>query len=146
MTRFRLFLLVFVALDALLCLIFLPDWGEDPTQLALGSWRSQHKSLGIHADVSEGRINWNGKAGRGVITYTWLQTEEEPYRLQFKRGQDTMEAQVTFDGADTAILEPDILGKLPPAARDYIRKQNRINKRPEDEFRLIFVRVKEERK
>lgn len=143
MTRFRTCLLAFVLLDALLCLIFIPDWGEDPVKLALGSWRSQSKSLGIYAEVAEKHLLWNGKVGHGRFLYTWLQTEKEPYRLQFKRGHDVIEANVTFDGPDTAILEPDILDKLPPAARNYIRKQNKINQRPENEFSLIFVRIKE---
>lgn len=143
MTRFRTCLLAFALLDALLCLIFIPDWGEDPVELAPGSWRSQSKSLGIYAEVAEKQILWNGKAGHGRCQYAWLQTEREPYRVQFKRGHDAIEADVTFDGPDKAILEPDILDRLPAAARDYIRKQNKINRRPEDEFSLIFVRTKE---
>jgi len=134
-----------MAIGLLTCLIFLPDWREDPVQLSIGEWRTQSKSMGIHAEVTDRQAKWYGKA-RGTCTYEWLQTEREPYRLRFTRGNEAIEANVTFDGSDTAILEPDILDKLPDMARDHIRKQNKLHNRPENEFRIIFVRVKAEQK
>lgn len=145
MKRLHLFLTCFIAFGLLSCFVFLPDWREDPVRLAVGEWRTQSKSMGIHAEVTDRRAEWYGKAW-GKCAYEWIQTECEPYRLRFMHGNEAIEANVTFDGSDTAILEPDILDKLPDMARAHIRKQNKLRNRPENEFRIIFVRVKAEQK
>lgn len=139
----RRLICILLILSLLLGVIILPDWFEDPRRLALGEWMEQGSHL--RAEVTEDSIAWRGFNSRGKLTYTWLQTNKEPYRVAIRRGEQLVEADVTFDGEDVAILEPDIFDKLPPTARRYIRERNRARQNPEEEIRLIFRRVKEKK-
>lgn len=133
----------FIALgisSALCAVIFLPDWGEDPRELALGEWK-EARPRGLKAEVDAAGIRWQGYSHRGKLTYEWLQTDEEPYRVRIVKGQTSVDAHVTFNGKDEVILEPDIYDKLPDIARSYIRDHNKRNKRPEKEIVLIFRRI-----
>lgn len=139
--RRLIYLLLILAL--LLGVIVLPDWSEDPRRLAIGEWMEQSSHL--RAEVTEDTIAWRGFNRRGNLTYTWLQTNKEPYRVAIRRGEQLIEADVTFDGDDVALLEPDVFDKLPPTARRYIRERNHARQAPEEEIRLIFRRVKEKK-
>lgn len=133
--------LIAVGISSAICsLIFLPDWGEDPRELAIGEWK-EAKPRGTTAQVDATHIRWQGYGHRGKLTYEWLQTDEEPYRVRIRKGQTSVDANVTFDGEDEAILEPDIFDKLPDIARSYIREHNKRNKRPETEIILKFRRT-----
>ncbi len=126
--------------SAICAVVFIPDWGEDPRQLALGEWK-EASPRGMAAEVDSSVILWRGYGRRGKLTYEWLQTEEEPYRVRICKGQTVVDANVTFNGADEAILEPDIYDKLPEMARKYIRDTNKRHNRPEREIRLEFRRI-----
>jgi len=138
----RLFLIV-AALLLLSGVIFIPDWFEDPRRLAPGEWVEQGTQL--KAEVTDKDIHWRGLNNRGHLTYDWLQTDREPYRVVIRRGERAVEALVTFNGEDEAILEPEIFDKLPSLARRYIRERNRAHQRPEEEIRLIFRRVRKKK-
>ena len=139
----RRLLLIVVALLLLAGVIFIPDWFEDPRRLAPGEWVEQGTRL--KAEVTDKDIHWRGFNSRGRLTYDWLQTDKEPYRVVIRRGEQAVEALVTFNGEDEAILEPEIFDKLPSLARRYIRERNRARQRPEEEIRLIFRRVREKK-
>ncbi len=128
-------------ISALVCtIIFIPQWYEDPRQLALGEWK-ENSPRGMQAEVTDTGIQWRGYGRRGKLSYEWLQTEDEPYRVSIRRGQTCIEANVTFNGDDEVILEPDIFDKLPELARTYIRDRNKRHKRPENELIFCFRRV-----
>lgn len=134
MLRSPLFILSAILLSALFTLVFVQSQKEDPVQLALGSWGSQQKRLSFQAEVTEERITWSGLFGRGTCTYTWLQTEKEPYLLEFRRGEELTKAKVSFDGSDTAILEPEIFDKLPKLSKN--RFANKIKQRVDQKKNL----------
>lgn len=110
----------------------------DPRELALGEWKEVSSSLRV--EVEPERVVWRGM-GRGKAKYEWLQTEKEPYRLRFVYQGDTIEANITFDGRNTAIFEPEIWEKLPAEAQKHLSEINRHHNRPATEFRLLFKRV-----
>lgn len=111
----------------------------DPRQLALGEWREAAGRLSV--EVAPETASWRGM-GRGKIAYNWLQTDKEPYRVHFVyHGQD-IEANVSFDGKDTAILEPEVWDMIPSVAQQQIKDVNRSRNRPERELRLVFRRIK----
>lgn len=125
----------------LLCAVFIPDWFEDPVKLAIGEWQGYPNK--VRAEVDEQQVRWYAGGHRGKFTYTWLQTDTEPYRVQFSRGEESFEADVIFEGDEEAILLPLVMDRMPEIARDYIRRQNKARNRPEDELRFLFRRVKE---
>lgn len=133
----------FIALgisSAICAAIFIPDWGEDPRKLAPGEWK-EASPRGMGAEVDETTIKWQGYGRHGKFTYEWLQTEKEPYRVRIRKGQTIVDADVTFNGKDEAVLAPDVFDKLPDIARSYIRDLNKRNNRPETEIVLVFRRV-----
>ncbi|MBQ1960754.1 MAG: hypothetical protein II349_04450 [Akkermansia sp.] len=136
----RNFLIALGISSAICATIFIPDWGEDPQQLAIGEWK-EASPRGMMAEVSDTTIQWQGYGRHGKLTYEWVQTENEPYRVRIKKGQNLIEANVTFNGKDEATLEPEIFDKLPDIARSYIRDLNKRNNRPETEIVLVFRRV-----
>ena len=133
----------FIALgisSAICAAIFIPDWGENPREIAIGEWK-EAGPRGMAAEVTDTDIRWQGYGRRGKLTYEWLQTEEEPYRVRIRKGKTIVDANVTFNGKDEAVLEPEIFDKLPDIARSYIRDLNKRNNRPETEIILVFRRV-----
>lgn len=127
------------AVIGLLCLIFIPDWFEDPVKLAIGEWKGVPN--GMQGEVTEQRVAWQVGGRRGRFDYTWIQTESEPYRVQFSRGDNVFEADVEFNGRDEAVLRPLVFDRLPELAQEYIRKQNKARNRPETELIFVFRRV-----
>lgn len=136
----RNFLIAIGISSAICAAVFIPDWGEDPREIAIGEWK-EAGPRGMRAEVNEVGIRWQGYGRHGKLTYEWLQTEEEPYRVRIRKGQTIVDANVTFNGKDEAVLEPEIFDKLPDIARSYIRDLNKRNKRPETEIVLVFRRV-----
>lgn len=133
----------FIALgisSAVCAVIFIPDWGENPREIALGEWK-EASPRGMGAEVDAATIKWQGYGRHGKLTYEWLQTEKEPYRVRIQKGQTIIDADVTFNGKDEAVLRPDIFDKLPDIARSHIRTLNKHNNRPETEIVLTFRRV-----
>ena len=126
----------------LLCAVFIPDWFEDPVKLAIGEWQGYPNK--VRAEVDAQQVRWFAGGHRGKFSYTWLQTDTEPYRVQFTRGEESFEADVIFEGEDEAILMPLVMDRMPEVARDYIRRQNKARNRPEDELRFLFRRVTED--
>lgn len=115
---------------------------EDPRQLALGEWQEKSKS-GFVEVTDDSHLQWRAANRRGKMTYRWLQTEQEPYRVEVRRGQNSRwEADVTFEGKDDALVAPDILHLLPDEAVNIIRQKNKAKGRPENEFIFHFRRVK----
>lgn len=111
----------------------------DPRTLALGEWKesSGHAYVDVTPDTAKGR----GML-RGSVTYHWVQTEKEPYRLRFTYRQKEYEADVSFPDADTAVVEPDVWEQIPASSQRMLRDINRRHNRPENEMRLLFHRVK----
>ena len=133
-----------IALTAavLLAGIFIPDWFEDPVKLALGEWKGEPN--GIQGEVTEQQVHWHVGGRRGKFAYTWVQTEKEPYRVRFSRGENVFEADVEFNGSDEAVLQPLVFEQLPELAQEFIRKKNKARNRPENELIFVFRRVKSE--
>ena len=131
--------ILIIALIALACagVLLLLSGRDDPRELLLGEWKEA--STRLYADVEPERVSVRGLA-RGAITYEWLETEKEPYRLRFTYRHQSYEALVSFSGRDTAIIEPQIWDMLPASARRQLREINRRHQRPEEEFRLLFRR------
>ena len=119
-----------------LCWLLLP--GEDPRELALGEWKEA--TIRLRVEVGPESAAWRGM-GHGSVKYKWLQTEKAPYRLRFVYRGETIEADLRFDGKNTAILEPEVWEKLPALAQEQLRELNRRHNRPATEFRLLFKRV-----
>ena len=111
--------------------------GEDPRALAQGEWKQATGRLRV--TVEPEHAAWRGM-GHGSVKYEWLQTEKPPYRLRFVYRGETIEADLSFDGKNTAILEPDVWQKLPPLAQQQLSDLNRRHNRPATELRLIFRR------
>ncbi len=126
---------------SLLCAVFIPDWFEDPVKLALGEWKGTPN--GMQAEVDDSHVRWQVGGHRGRFGYSWVQTENEPYRVQFRRGERVFAADVEFNGSDEAVVHPLIFDELPELAQDYIRSRNKAMNRPEKEMIFVFRRVKE---
>lgn len=125
---------------AVVCLIFIPDWGENPEAWALGEWKEVARDM--EGEVTEAGVAWHAYGRRGRLTYEWVQTDTEPYRIILRRGEHTeVPANVTFNGRDEAVLEPEVFDSLPDIARTFIRDNNRRRNRPDKEIRFIFKRV-----
>ncbi len=132
----------FISLAAigLLCVIFIPDWFEDPVELAIGEWQGVPNRM--RAEVNDTRVRWEMSGNAGRLSYTWVQTETEPYRVQFRRGEEVFDADIIFDGADEVVVMPHIFDRLPLMAREHIARTNKAADRPENELRYVFRRVK----
>lgn len=132
----------FISLAAigLLCVIFIPDWFEDPVELAIGEWQGVPNRM--RAEVNDTRVRWEMSGNAGRLSYTWVQTETEPYRVQFRRGEEVFDADIIFDGADEVVVMPHIFDRLPLMAREHIARTNKAADRPENEIRYVFRRVK----
>ncbi|MBQ3218522.1 MAG: hypothetical protein IJB33_06585 [Akkermansia sp.] len=124
----------------LLCMVFIPDWFEDPVKLAPGEWKGTPN--GMLGEVDESQVRWSVGGHRGRFVYNWVQTENEPYRVQFRRGNRVFEAEVEFNGRDEAVVHPLIFDELPELAQDYIRSRNKAMNRPENEMIFVFHRIK----
>lgn len=141
MNKWLISLLLLPASACMAFLLFLMD-KEDPRKLALGEWQEQSKR-GFVVVSDESHLSWQAANRRGKMTYRWLQTDEEPYRVEVRRGENSRwEANVTFEGKDKALVEPDILHHLPEEAQKLIRQKNKAKGRPENEFIFLFHRVK----
>ncbi|MBQ2379994.1 MAG: hypothetical protein II295_06340 [Akkermansia sp.] len=133
---------IVLASVVLLSVIFIPDWFEDPVKLAIGEWKGEPN--GIQGEVSEQQVYWQVGGRRGRFSYTWVQTEKEPYRVRFARGENVFEADVEFNGRNEAVLQPLVFEQLPELAQEFIRKKNKARNRPENELIFVFRRVKSE--
>lgn len=138
MNKLRLTLILTV-LSIICGLIFIPDWFEDPRELAPGDWKDSGRTGTL--EVTDSSIILHGFGHRGTISYQWLQTESEPYTMQIVYGGHRLDAHITFDGPNTVIAELDIMDKLPAEAAKTLRSKNRSLGRPENEFRLVFFRM-----
>ena len=117
-------------------------WGnEKPQELALGEWKDSTGRLRV--EVEPGKATWRG-AHRGSLRYVWVQADKSPYKLSLSYQGGEIEADLVFDGKNTAILMPDVWDKLPPAAQKELSNSNRRHGRPEREFRIIFRRQQEQ--
>lgn len=134
--------ILFAGCVGLLCAVLIPDWFEDPVELAKGEWIGYPQK--VRAEVDAQQVRWSVGGHRGKFAYTWVQTDSEPYRVRFSRGGESFEADVIFDGDDEAVLLPLVFDKLPDIAREHIRSTNKARNRPEDELRFLFRRVKAE--
>jgi len=130
-----------VAVVGLLCAILIPDWFEDPRELAIGEWQGVPRK--IRAEVTEDKVEWRAGGYGGKFSYRWVQTDDEPYRVAFRRGSSEFEADVIFDGPDEVVLLPLIFDRLPDPAKEYIRSYNKARDRAEDDMRFLFQRVKQ---
>ena len=110
----------------------------DPREVVLGDW--QEASSHIRVEVTPDRAAARGIGRRAVVKYEWVQTEREPYRLQFHYHGEVLEALVYISNKDTVIVEPQIWEQLPEPARQHIQQVNRQRNRPERELRFLFHR------
>lgn len=130
-----------LAAIGLLCVVFIPDWFENPQELAIGEWLGVPNRM--QGEVDAEQVRWQVGGHRGKFSYTWVQTEREPYRVQFRRGDKVFEADVEFNGRDEAVVYPLIFDQLPELAQDYIRSRNKALDCPENEMIFHFRRAKE---
>lgn len=125
------------------CLLFIFVRFEDPTQKILGSWKdaAPRSALFIEADMAQ--LQWRSGTRHGKMPYTWLQTEHEPYTLQFTYHHEDYVVDIIFNGDNEAVALPRIWEKLPAEARQWVKEKNRAAGRPEKELRFRFRREKE---
>lgn len=129
-----------IALDALLAVIFLPDWFVNPRERALGTWKE--RSLKLEATVSpEGITAWLPGGGKRRLTYQWVQDKASPYQCVLRLGEQAVPVEVEFDGKDVALVKPVINKVLADEERAFLRRFNRARHRPDDELVLRWVRV-----
>lgn len=134
-------ILFFVAVDALLTVLFLPDWFVDPRERAIGTWKE--RSLKLQAEVTpEGITAWLPGGGKRRMTCEWVQEKTSPYQCLLKMGDQVVPVEVEFDGEDVALVKPVVERALSDEERSFLRRFNRAHHRPEDEFLLRWVRVK----
>lgn len=117
---------------------------ENPRELAPGDWKGAN--IPLQAEVSADTVQWSAPGSRGKFTYTWEQEKESPYRVRFRRGRTEIEANISFDGDDTVLVEPIVFEKLPPLMQQHLRDRNKSLGRPETEIRLVFRRLKPKKK
>lgn len=139
MNRKRRLALLILLVAGFLCL-FIPDWGEDPRELAPGEWHD--RANGLHLEVDAARIRWQAGGYSGKIPYEWIQAEDEPYRAQITFRGQTYRADISFNGRDEAVADLLVFDQLPQEAQSFIREKNRAFNRPEKEITLHFRRVK----
>lgn len=132
-------ILSLLGISILSAFIFIPDWFENPRELAPGEWQDAGRKGKV--EVDENAVHLLGFGPEEPIRYEWLQTDDEPYTMQLTYGSYTVVANITFNGRDEVIAELDVMDKLPSTAADMLRKKNRNAGRPENEFRLLFRRV-----
>ncbi len=133
-------ILAAIAAIGVLCVVFIPDWFENPRELAIGEWLGVPNKMQGEVDATQ--VRWQVGGHRGKFSYTWVQTEQEPYRVQFRRGDRVFEADVEFRGRDEAVVYPLIFEQLPELAQEYIRSRNKAKNRPENEMIFVFRRAK----
>lgn len=129
-----------IAAIGVLCVVFIPDWFENPQELAIGEWLGVPNKMQGEVDATQ--VRWQVGGHRGKFSYTWVQTEQEPYRVQFRRGDRVFEADVEFNGRDEVVVHPLIFEQLPELAQEYIRSRNKAKNRPENEMIFVFRRAK----
>ena len=121
---------------------FVPEWLEDPRELAIGSWKDRANGIQLQVDATQ--VKGCIADRHGKIPYEWVQTEDEPYRVQITFRDQTYRADITFDSSDTAIADFLVFDQLPEDARRFIREKNQALNRPEKQRRLVFQRQKED--
>ena len=141
MDRKRLTALLILLVAGILCLL-VPDWREDPRELAPGEWLDRANNL--HLQVDETRILWRAGGRHGNIPYEWTQAEDEPYRARITFRGQSYEADITFNGPDEAIADLLVFDQLPAEAQGFIREKNQALNRPEKQIILRFTRVRED--
>ena len=139
MNRKRRLALLILLVAGFLCL-FIPDWWEDPRELAPGEWHD--RANGLHLEVDAARIRWQAGGYSGKIPYEWIQAQDEPYRAQITFRSQTYRADITFNGRDEAVANLLVFDQLPEDAQRFIREKNRALNRPERQIRLVFQRQK----
>ena len=112
----------------------------DPREVVVGDWRETSSRLRVEVTPDTATARGLGRYS-GSVTYEWVETEREPYRVRFVYRRDTMEALIYVHDRDTLVVEPLIWDKMPASVRSQIREVNRARKRPEQEIRLLFNRV-----
>ena len=123
--------------------LFIPDWFEDPTQKILGTWKDAAPRSALFIEADRAQLQWRSGTRHGKMPYTWLQTEHEPYTLQFTYHHEDYVVDVIFNGNDEAVALPRIWDKLPEEARRWVKEKNRAAGRPEKELRFLFRRDKD---
>lgn len=139
MTRTRLILLIVLISLAGCILLLCSGLFKDPRQLVQGEWQEINK-MGI-VDVTDCTARWNGSNHRANMTYTWVQSEDEPYTIEVTYKGDKWLASIAFESDDQALVNFHIIDKLPAEAQDFIRQKNKARNRPEDEVCLRFRRL-----
>lgn len=139
MTRTRLILLLFLISVAGCLLLLIPGWFKDPRQLVQGEWQEINKRG--YVDVTDCSARWQSGNYKANITYTWVQTDSEPYSLEISYKEQKWLAGITFENDDLVIVDFYIMDKLPPDMRDLIRQKNKVRNRPENELSMRFRRV-----
>lgn len=139
MLRPRLILLIVLLSLVTSLAIMLPGWFKNPRELVQGEWQEWHKRGTVV--VTDCTARWQSGRHKMTFQYAWVQDNSEPYTIEVSRHDQKWRIGVTFEDDDHALVNFYIVDKLPAEARDYIRKRNRAQNRPEDEFILRFRRL-----
>ena len=131
---------LFIAADALLALIFLPDWFVDPRERALGEWKE--RSLHVSAEVTGNRIEARFPGG-GIrrLSYEWVDDTSSPYKCLLKMGDAVIPIELEFEGKNTTLVRFVLPDQLAPQERAALRRWNRARGREEGDMVLRWVRV-----
>lgn len=122
--------------------LFIPDWWEDPRELAPGEWLDRANNL--HLEIDATRILWRVGSHHGKIPYEWTRPDDEPYRARISFRGQAYEADITFNGPHEAIADLLVFDRLPEDAQRFIREKNQALNRPDKQIILRFTRVKED--
>lgn len=139
MVRTRIILLIVLLSLASCIALLLPGWFKDPRELVQGEWQEWNK-LG-QVEVTDCTARWQGGNYKANFQYSWIQSDSEPYTIEVTRNNQKWLIGVTFEDDDNALVDFYIVDKLPAEARDFIRQKNRARNRPEDELKLRFKRI-----
>ncbi len=131
---------LFLAVDALLAVIFLPDWFVDPRERVLGEWQEPSSRLSAQVGPGEIAVTLPGSVARR-LTYEWIDDKNSPYKCVVKTGDRVFPIELEFDGKDVALVRPDLSNDLSGDARTALRRWNRERGRPDDAA-LRWVRVR----
>ena len=142
MNRKRLAIALLLFAAGIFFSLFVPDWFEDPRELAQGSWEDRANHILLEVDAT--RVEWRMAGHHGKMPYEWLQTDSEPYRAKVTHQGQDYETDLTFKGADTVIANFLVFERLPAEAQRAIREINKAHSRPEREIRFVFRRRKED--
>lgn len=141
-TRSRLLIFLITAFVAGISAWLLLRGPGDPRELVLGDWKEHSGQMRV--EVTPDAATARGMI-RGELSYEWLDSRHEPYRLLLRYKKTSYEALIHFPDKNTAVVEPLIWSRLSEEEQKVISDLNRRHNRPAQELRFLFHRMQSPR-